>query len=92
MPTDYRSYQPQDLNILKAGSEIVSALLEDYNGPNSPNPNELMKKAIKQGNKNISLTTMGIKRKPRLSTRESERPEKCSKINSPITGNPHSFN
>lgn len=60
---------------MNAGSELVSALLEDYNGPNGPNPNELMKKAIKQGNKNISLTTMGMKRKPRLSTRESERPE-----------------
>lgn len=27
------------------------------------NPNDVMRNAIKQGNKNISLTTMGLKRK-----------------------------
>jgi len=56
---------------------LVSVLLDaDQLAQAHMNPNEIMKEAIKQGNKNISLTTMGLKRKAKPQTQE---PEKVNK-------------
>lgn len=48
-----------------------------------------MRDAIRQGNKNISLTTMGLKRKARTGEASLLSPELSAEA--PITGNPHAF-
>jgi len=55
----------------------VSVLLDaDQLAQAHLHPNEIMKEAIKQGNKNISLTTMGLKRKTKSLIQEREKGSK----------------
>lgn len=47
---------------------LNEVLVSDSPTPSQRKPDEIMKAAIIKGNKNISLTTMGLKRRPKLQT------------------------
>ncbi len=77
--------------------ELFNALLEADRlamfpeGASTLHPNQIMKEAIKQGNKNISLTTLRLKKKQRLKESKEYRDYQMEKLNSSQPFTPISY-
>ena len=77
--------------MVQAGNDLITALLEADKlglinaGGSSLNPTEVMKEAIKQGNKNISLTTLRLKKKRGLKDGKDFRDYQFDKLTNSFT-------